>query len=103
MNAIRLLPVLLAIAFSGAVSAQEAEHPLGQHPAIIVKRLAEKQGYDYVSKFYPHPAWMYLSSEAPHPMMDHPAVIIAKREKQRQAEQAPLEASVGAVSGSGTN
>jgi hypothetical protein len=91
MNAIRLIPVLLAIAFAGPVAAQEAEHELGQHPAVIIKQRAEKQGYDYAAQFYPHPAWLYLSAEAPHPMMDHPAVIVAKREAKLRAEQARLE------------
>lgn len=35
--------------------------------------------YDYASKFYPHPAWLYLSSEAPHEMGQHPAVLVARR------------------------
>ena len=52
---------------------------LGEHPAVIVQRLYAKQGYNYESKFYPHPAWLYLAAEPPHTMVDHPAVIIAKR------------------------
>jgi hypothetical protein len=88
MNTMRLFtPVLFAVVFSAAASAQQSEHRLGDHPAVIVKRLAEKQSYDYAANFYPHPAWLYLSSEAPRPMMDHPAVTIAKRERQRLAEQ----------------
>ncbi len=47
-----------------------------------------KQGYDYASKFYPHPAWLYLYAEAPRPMMDHPAVIVAKRQKQAESQTA---------------
>lgn len=35
--------------------------------------------YDYASKFYPHPAWLYLSAEAPREMGQHPAVIVARR------------------------
>ncbi len=34
--------------------------PLGEHPAVLQKRAAASAGYDYASKFYPHPAWMYL-------------------------------------------
>ena len=60
---------------------------LGDHPAIVVQRLQATQGYDYASKFYPHPAWLYLAAEAPRPMMDHPAVIIAKRLRQERAEE----------------
>jgi len=36
-------------------------------------------GYDYASKFYPHPAWLYLRSEAPREMGQHPAVLVARR------------------------
>lgn len=63
--------------------------PLGEHPAVIVQRLHAKQGYDYASKFYPHPAWLWLHAEAPRPMMEHPAVIVAKRQKE-SASQAAL-------------
>ena len=103
MNALRLIPVLLAIAFAGPVLAQQTEHKLGQHPAVIVKQRAEKQSYDYTAQFYPHPAWLYLSAEAPHPMMDHPAVIIAKREAKLRAEQARLEDQAQQVAGVQSN
>ncbi len=39
----------------------------------------QAQGYDYASKFYPHPAWLYLQAEAPHEMGQHPAVLVARR------------------------
>lgn len=60
------------------------------HPAVAVQRLQAAQGYDYASKFYPHPAWLYLAAEAPHPMMDHPAVIVARRERERLSQQQEL-------------
>lgn len=88
MNAIRVIPVLIALASSLSVSAQEVDHRLGEHPAIIAKRLAQKQTYDYAAKFYPHPAWLYFSAEAPRPMVQHPAVIVAERERQRLAAEA---------------
>lgn len=103
MNAIRLTPVLLAFAFAGPVLAQQAEHELGQHPAVIIKQRSENQAYDYLAKFYPHPAWLYLSAEAPHPMMDHPAVIVARREAKLRAEQASLDAQAQQALGVGTN
>jgi len=82
--------VALTTLAAGA-QAQTAPHN-GDHPAIVVQRLQAQAGYDYQSKFYPHPAWLYLSAEAPHPMMDHPAVIIAKREQeQRQAGLAVID------------
>ena len=73
---------VLAFAFSVPALAQQTDHRLGEHPAVIVKRLQAQQGYDYASKFYPHPAWLYLYAEAPHPMMDHPAVIVFKRQQE---------------------
>ena len=48
---------------------------LGDHPAIVVKRLYSTQGYDYASKFYPHPAWLYLLPEAPRQPGEDPAMI----------------------------
>ena len=65
-----------------SVAAQQDERRLGEHPAVIIKRLHAQQGYDYLSKFYPHPAWLYLYSEAPRAMMDHPAVIVFKRHQR---------------------
>jgi hypothetical protein len=72
---------------------------LGDHPAVVVQRLQAQQTYDYASKFYPHPAWLYLYSEAPRSMMHHPAVIVAKREAEAKAASAcavPTEAQVAA-------
>jgi hypothetical protein len=86
-----LLAFVALITIAAGTQAQTAHHN-GDHPAIVVQRLQAQAGYDYQSKFYPHPAWLYLSAEAPHPMMDHPAVIIAKREQeQRQAAQAAID------------
>ncbi|MBX3607715.1 MAG: hypothetical protein KF788_20750 [Piscinibacter sp.] len=39
----------------------------GEHPAVLVQRLAREAGYDYASKFYPHPAWLYLREAPPEP------------------------------------
>lgn len=58
---------------------------LGDHPAIVVQRLYARQGYDYASKFYPHPAWLYLLAEEPHRREDHPAVAIAQRQAETRA------------------
>jgi hypothetical protein len=83
------LPTIVLIAAtiaSPAAFADPAAAKLGEHPAIAARRVIAAQGYDYASKFYPHPAWMYLSAQAPHPMSDHPAVIVARRaERERQA------------------
>ena len=76
---------------------QKVEHLLGHHPAVLVKRMEAQQPYDYQAKFYPHPAWMYLSSEAPRPMIDHPAVLIAKRNAQAESERAQQAALLQAT------
>jgi len=55
----------------------------GEHPAVIQARLAARAGYDYASKFYPHPAWLALLPEAPHELGQHPAVIVASTWKNR--------------------
>lgn len=57
--------IALFIAASGTAVAQPAAHRPGEHPAVIVKRLEASRGYDYASKFYPHPAWLYLSPVPP--------------------------------------
>lgn len=88
MTALRshtLLIVSLSLTASAAFAQQPVEH-LGEHPAVLIQRQVARAGYDYASKFYPHPAWMYLSAEAPRPMMEHPAVIVARRERERIAK-----------------
>lgn len=61
--------VSIAAAFGGAAQAQTATG-----------------GYDYASKFYPHPAWLYLKAEAPSRNGEHPAVIVARQARAAQAE-----------------
>ena len=74
-------------AFFKATSAAMPEiHRVGEHLALAARRVIAAQGYDYSTKFYPHPAWMYLSAEAPHPMADHPAVIVYQRAKQEHQQ-----------------
>ena len=51
-----LIPALLVALAPCAVMAQS----LGVHPAIAGHRVQPAQGYDYASKMYPHPAWLYL-------------------------------------------
>jgi hypothetical protein len=99
MKASYTLIALLAFGLSAQPFAQQVERTMGDHPAVIVKRQEARQGYDYQSKFYPHPAWLYLQAEAPRPMMDHPAVIVAKRNRsaanlQPASETAALAASI---------
>lgn len=84
MKTIGSAALMLCSAISLPALAQPPGDRLGDHPAIVVQRLYAQQSYDYVSKFYPHPAWLYLLPEAPRPMSDHPAVTVFKREQQRQ-------------------
>ena len=74
-------------AVSAQTSSSEAQAATrGDHPAIAARRVIAQQGYDHASKFYPHPAWLYLSAEAPRPMSDHPAVLVYRRaEAERRA------------------
>ena len=80
MNTIRSTIALLALALSVPAFAQSADHRLGDHPAVIVKRLEAQARYDYASKFYPHPAWLYLLPEAPRLMPDQPPVLASGRQ-----------------------
>jgi hypothetical protein len=74
MNTICVTSVLFAFTTIPSIASE-----LGEHPAIIVQRLHAQAGYDYESKFYPHPAWLFLASEPPKTLGDHPAVIVARR------------------------
>jgi hypothetical protein len=60
-----VLAPTLALAFVCAPSASDRPHERGDHPAVVVQRLQRDAGYDYASKFYPHPAWMYLYAAPP--------------------------------------
>jgi hypothetical protein len=90
---------LLTIALAAAVPAVFAQSTgsdaqpatRGDHPAIAARRVIAQQGYDYASKFYPHPAWLYLSAEAPRPMSDHPAVLVYRRAQEEH--RATLDAA----------
>jgi hypothetical protein len=66
MNTILGTAAFLTLIVATPAFAQETPHRMNEHPAVIIKREAAKQPYDYASKFYPHPAWLYLQS-APSP------------------------------------
>ena len=80
-------PILLTIGllFAAPVVAgcpanlETSAHKLGDHPAIVARRVIAAQGYDYVSKFYPHPAWLYLSATQ---MSDDRAVVVLRPAEQ---------------------
>jgi hypothetical protein len=89
MNIARTTAAILACGLSAAAFAQQAEHRLGDHPAVIVKRLYAQQGYDYASKFYPHPAWLYLYAEAPPADGAADAAAKAKQKDTSAPEETP--------------
>ena len=62
--------VLISVVAPGARSGEEPPRRLGDHPAIVVQRLAKSAGYDYASKFYPHPAWLRLYAAPPSELDD---------------------------------
>ena len=64
----------------------EANTARADHPAIAARRVIAAQGYDYASKFYPHPAGFYLSAEAPREMSQHPAVVVFRRAEQQRRD-----------------
>jgi hypothetical protein len=60
-------------------AAEPAAHPLGQHPAVLVKRQAPQ--LDTNRFILAHPAGLQVV-EAPSPTYDHPAVVVARRAGQ---------------------
>jgi hypothetical protein len=56
---------LALVCVKSARADDDPSHHLGDHPAIVVQRLHKSAGYDYASKFYPHPAWLRLYAEPP--------------------------------------
>jgi len=59
----------LLLAPSARADVEPADR-LGDHPAIVVQRLYKAAGYDYASKFYPHPAGLRLYAEPPRDATD---------------------------------
>jgi hypothetical protein len=57
--------LLFSVAAVAAFDPALAEGRRGDHPAVVVQRLQHAAGYDYASKFYPHPAGFYLLARAP--------------------------------------
>jgi hypothetical protein len=82
MNAFLSSAALLTILLAAPAFAQETApaHRNGEHPAVIVKRNYDKQGYDYASKFYPHPAWLYVIN-TPKQEAEQPDVAAAGNDR----------------------
>ena len=73
-------------------SSESALHPLGQHPAILVKRQTPQID---PNRFIPmHPAGLYVIA-TPTPTYDHPAVAVARMARtasdlERNLAQPPI-------------
>ena len=78
MKAMRTLGAVSTMATVGAAlllapsarAGDDPYHHLGDHPAVVVQRLYKAAGYDYESKFYPHPAGLRLYAEPPRDAAD---------------------------------
>lgn len=73
--------------------AADNEHALGEHPAVIVKRSYDKQGYDYASKFYPHPAGFYLYSRAPKESINQGPTVVPIAVRGTQIPESTAQAT----------
>ncbi len=75
----------LAVAYANDVQPSRR----GDHPAVVVQRMHKNATYDYASKFYPHPAWLYLYPAAPD--------VLAERARRSKDAAARVERPVAAV------
>lgn len=82
------LALLLSATTAGPGSA--CPKRLGEHPAVIVKRLESRAGYDYASKFYPHPAWLYLLPAPPADTTARGSGGPDEQERSSGAKMAPV-------------
>ena len=86
---------------ASAMADEEQSPRLGDHPAIVVQRLHKTAGYDYASKFYAHPAGLYLHAEAPRDAAQPAADSLAEgkapaaRAVARQTVASPKATRVG--------
>jgi len=91
INSAVSVPALL-VALLAAQSTQGADdpaHKLGDHPAVVVQRLHRVAGYDYASKFYPHPAWLLLYAEQPRNAED----VAARARGASESKLVPIQRS----------
>ena len=99
-----LLAAAIAAAFLGSATlatAQDAPteisaaHPLGQHPAILVKR--QTLQVDPNRLILMHPAGLFVIA-TPTPTYDHPAVAVARMARQTSdLEHNPAQAPVASA------
>jgi hypothetical protein len=86
--------LIAALIVSAAPAAALADETF-RHPAIATQPTAPA-GYDYASKFYPHPAWLHLLAQAPQEMGQHPAVLVFNRQQREQREQLRQQREISA-------
>ena len=94
MKAMRTLGAVQTLATVGvalllapsARACDDSPPGLGDHPAVVVQRLYKAAGYDYASKFYPHPAGLRWYAEPPRDAADGAQITgrIAAPEAPRQ-------------------
>ena len=94
MKALQTLGAMSTMATVGAAlllapsarADDDSSHELGDHPAVVVQRLYKAAGYDYASKFYPHPAGLRWYAEPPRDAADGAQITgrIAAPEAPRQ-------------------
>ena len=72
MRPIQTLKAAIPALFAAVLIAPAAQagdkappHHMGDHPAVVVQRMQKNAGYDYASKFYRHPAGLWLYAEPP--------------------------------------
>jgi len=68
------------------VPAQQDDRRLGEHPAIIARRVHAAQGFDYAGTFYPHPAWLFLSSVPPRTEADQASRLATSSESSERGD-----------------
>src|SRR6185295_20409625 len=70
LGAVSFATIATTLLLVPAARADDDPHRLGDHPAVVVQRLYKAAGYDYASKFYPHPAGLRLYAEPPRDAAD---------------------------------
>jgi hypothetical protein len=98
-----LWAALAALAAVSPAHAQDkpATARLGDHPAVVVQRLQRAAGYDYASKFYPHPAQLHLLPASPDELERLHAAALAARIDTAPVPQDALPAALAQGRASG--
>jgi|SRR6185436_1468909 hypothetical protein len=104
LGAVSFATIATTLLLVPAARADDDPHRLGDHPAVVVQRLYKAAGYDYASKFYPHPAGLRLYAEPPRGAADGaPAAAMLAETKGPSAERAVArEATASPRAGAGS-